>query len=449
MKALQLSYCLFAVLFYRSAAGQTADMISGADPAAMVNPFLGTSGDHGQLSPAASYPFSMLSIGPQTYPKLHAGYEYEAKRFDGFTHNRFEGVGCQGSGGNILIKPFVGSSPEGQLIKVSQSARPGYYQVFFENKINAQMAVFEKSGMHRYQFPEGEKGFFIDLSHTLANRFVAEEHHVKGNTLSGWIEARTTCNAGTYKMYYHMEFSGKVSFKETNTHQLICKVASEDKWAEIKVSLSSVSIAYAKTSLNRGTFEELKKNAYDGWNRELSKINVNGDSSRMKLFYSLLYRTLQSPYKVSENDGLFRATNASIQKSKNTIYNGWAIWDNYRTQLPLLSIGWPQEYKGMVTSLTQLFQYGKKDFATQTEPTNTVRTEHAIVVLLDAYRKGYPVDFATIADSLIRDVDRLDFSKPDKALESSYDTWALAEILKTIGKTELAQQYKNKALEYK
>jgi putative alpha-1,2-mannosidase len=57
-----------------------------------VNVFLGSSGDHGQMSPAASYPFSMLSIGPETYPSTHTGYEFLAKEFLGFTHNRMEGL---------------------------------------------------------------------------------------------------------------------------------------------------------------------------------------------------------------------------------------------------------------------------------------------------------------------------------------------------------------------
>ena len=69
--------------------------------------------------------------------------------------------------------------------------------------------------------------------------------------------------------------------------------------------------------------------------------------------------------------------------------------------------------------------------------------------MLDAYRKGYPVDFAGIADSLKADVDKLDFSHPDKALESSYDTWAFSQILSIMGKTELSNQYKQKALAYK
>ncbi len=39
-----------------------------------VNVFLGSSGDHGQMSPSASTPFNMMSIGPQTNPHNHTGY---------------------------------------------------------------------------------------------------------------------------------------------------------------------------------------------------------------------------------------------------------------------------------------------------------------------------------------------------------------------------------------
>jgi len=420
----------------------------GNNTASLVNVFLGTSGDHGQLSPAASYPFSMMSIGPQTYPKLHAGYEYEAKRFLGFTHNRFEGVGCQGSGGNILIKPFTGNNTEAELIKTRQSASPGYYQAAFTNQINAEFSVYQKSGMHRYAFPEGEKGFVIDLSHTLANKFVNETHLLSENSISGWVESKTTCNVGVYRVYYYLQFPNTVTIKKTGAHTLLATLPAKERSAEIRIAFSSVNVQYAKSQLFKGSFDQMRLLSVAGWNKRLNRIDVQGDEVRKRTFYSLLYRTLQSPYVISEPDGAYRATNGVEQKSTDTLYNGWAIWDNYRTQLPLLAVAWPEKYKGIVTSIANLFASGKKDFATQTEPTNTVRTEHAIVVLLDAYRKGFKVNFESIADSLIKDVDRLDFSKPDKALESSYDTWAMAEIATILKRKELSANYRLKASDY-
>ncbi|WP_414703893.1 glycoside hydrolase domain-containing protein [Pontibacter sp. 13R65] len=419
-------------------------------PAEKVNVFLGSSGDHGQLSPAASYPFSMLSIGPQTYPTTHMGYDHLAKQFLGFTHNRFEGVGCLGSGGNILVKPFLGDKPDAsELIKAEESAGPGYYNVGFSNQIKAAVTVYKNNGLHRYQFPAGKKGIYIDLSHVFVGRFVAEEHTATGNTVSGWIDAQTTCSAGTYRLYYAMQFRQPVSLEALNKHELIAWLDSDVQEAALEVAFSSVDVAYARAALASETLEEMSRKSASDWNQLLGRIQVKGNPEREELFYSLLYRTVQSPYVVSEEDGKYRAIDGSLQTSKNTVYNGWAIWDNYKTQLPLLSFAYPEKFQDIASSIANLYPYGKKDFATAHEPSNTVRTEHALVVLLDAHRKGYKIDFPSILDSLQAEVNRLDYTTPDKALESSYDAWALSQILKELKQDKLSEKYKQKALEYK
>lgn len=448
MKNTFITLSVFTLLFTTFKASSQTKKPAETSPSSLVNVFVGSSGDHGQMSPAASYPFSMLSIGPQTYPNLHMGYEHKAKVFLGFTHNRFEGVGCQGSGGNILIKPFLGDDAGTSILnKVTEQAGPGFYQVAFSNHIAAKIAVYQNAGVENYSFPQGKKGFFIDLSHTLANRFVAEEHELGSNEITGWIDSRTTCNVGTYRVYYCIKFNQPVTFVPGNEHKLTANVDAAQ--VQLSVAVSSVDVTHAKASVKTIGFEQMKAQSNEGWNKVLSRVKVKGNPEREKLFYSMLYRTVQSPYVVSETDGSYRATDGSLQITKDSVYNGWAIWDNYRTQLPLLSILYPDKYKSITTSLTNLYQYGKKDYATKHEPSNTVRTEHAIVVLLDAYRKGYKVDFGKVIDSLKAEVDRLDFSHPDKALESSYDCWALSQIMTITGNKELSEKYKQKALGYK
>ncbi|WP_158797649.1 glycoside hydrolase domain-containing protein [Pedobacter sp. L105] len=445
------NYLFILLLFPFVLRAQTANAQQAEKSlSAGVNVFLGSSGDHGQMSPSASYPFSMLSIGPQTYPNLHMGYEYKAKVFLGFTHNRVEGVGCQGSGGNILIKPYLGTDPAASaLIKTSESAAPGNYQVGFSNQIHAAFTVVEKQGLENYEFPVGAKGFYFNLRHTLANRFVSEEHQIEGQTISGYVESKTTCSVGTYKTYYVISFDKPVKWADSANHKLTATLNDAETSASIRISFSSVDVAHARAGLNTQGFAAMKADATKGWDEVLGRIKVEGDPERAKLFYSLLYRTMQSPYVITDKDGSYRATDGSLQHSKEPLYNGWSIWDNYRTQLPLLSVIVPEKYKGMTTSIANLYVHGKKDYATNHEPSNTVRTEHAIVVLLDAYRKGYKVDFASICDSLIKEVDHLDYGHPDKALESSYDTWALAQILKVLKKDELSAKYLKKAAEYK
>ncbi|WP_205945595.1 glycoside hydrolase domain-containing protein [Pedobacter frigiditerrae] len=418
------------------------------EPVKLVNVFLGSSGDHGQLSPAASSPFGMMSIGPQTYPNLHAGYEHNAKLFLGFTHNRFEGVGCTGSGGLLLIKPFLGDEKD-ELIKTVEDASPGYYHVGFENKIDVKLTAGNKSGIHKYLFPKGKKGVYIDFSHALSRGFVAEEHTVNNKGIEGWIEARTTCSEGKYKVYYQIYFGKKITVKSINEHKLNVFFDENETEEEIRIGFSAVNHDYAVINANNLWFDRLKQKSQNEWNEKLSTIKAEGDITSQKLFYSLLYRTMQSPYLISEADGSYKTSNGTTNQSKEAYYNGWAVWDNYRTQLPLLSIIQPKAFQDMTSSIASLYLSGKKDYATQKEPSNTVRTEHAIVVLLDAYRKGYKVDFAKIADSLVSEINRLDFSKPDKALEASYDVWALAQIFNHLKQPELYKKYLEKAADYK
>lgn len=410
-----------------------------------VNVFLGSSGDRGQMSPAASYPFSFMSIGPQTYPDLHMGYEHRAKTFLGFTHNRFEGVGCKGSGGNILIKPFTGNEV---LTKATETAGPGFYEVGFTNGIHARMAVYQNNGVEEYTFPvQGQSRFYIDLSHTLSNRFMFEQHAATDTTISGWVESTTTCNVGVYRVYYVIHFNASVAITDSGAHKLL--VQTKSKNVRLNIAFSSIDEQHAMNDLSKSGFEQVKAKSAKAWKDMLGVVQVKGDPERMKLFYSLLYRTIQSPYVISAKDNTYRAIDGSLQHNDRSVYNGWSIWDNYRTQLPLLSVLYPQQYRDMAFSIANLYPYGKKNYATQHEPSNTVRTEHAIVILLDAYRKGYPIDLNKIADSLIAEGNRLDFGSPDKALESSYDCWALSQLLAIAGRKEESDRFFTKAAEYK
>lgn len=415
-----------------------------------VNVFLGSSGDQGQMSPAAGSPFGMMSIVPQTYPNTHTGYEHYAKWYKGFAHTIVEGVGCMGSGGHLLVRPFLGTYQADQYLeRISQQAGPGWYQVSFGNGIQAALSANDKSGIHQYAFPAGKKGLYIDLLYALANGVTAGEYKTEQNSINGWLEARTTCGAGRYKLFYCLQFSREVRFEELQRGRLLALLNDDTRELQISVGISSVSTAHAVSNCHSITQPQMKELAAASWQQMLSRISAKGSADKVSLFYSLLYRTMQSPFNVSEKDGSYKGQDGMIHQSKDAYYNGWAIWDNYRTQLPLLSVIDTARYRQMIQSLAGLYKYGKKNFAGPNEPSNTVRTEHAVVVLLDALRKGYNWDYSLIRDSLFAEAEKLDFSKPDKALESCYDLWALASICQIKGDTAEARQYFAKAAGYK
>jgi putative alpha-1,2-mannosidase len=417
-------------------------------PTNHVNVFLGTSGDHGQMSPSASSPFNMMSIGPQTLPNIQSGYEHYAKKFLGFTHTRIEGVGCTGSGGNILIKPLLNGDIDTELLKKGEHGEPGYYSVNFENGLKADMSVKHNFGIHRFKFPNKNTGLMIDLSFAFVNRFVKEEHTIENNQISGWIDTETTCSRGVYRIYYSIKIANPDTIHKIAEHKY--QVTGKDsETMEVRIGFSSVSVAYAKEKIEDIPFEELEQQTSGEWNHLLGRIQVEGEKDREDLFYSLLYRGLQAPYLISEDDGTYAAIDGTTQKMDHNIYNGWAIWDNYREQLPLLSLAYPEKYDDISRSIANMYNYGKQDWATKTEPSPTVRTEHAVVVLLDAYRKGFDIDFESIKNPLLEEMDNLGYGAPDKALESSYDIWAMSQILKITGDTTLSKKYLKKAEEYK
>lgn len=408
-------------------------ILHGQSKTELTNVFLGSSGDHGQLSPAASSPFHHMSIAPQTYPTLHMGYEHLAKEILGFTHNRFEGVGCKGSGGLILVKPFLGLQDDGKpLIKEQEKAGPGYYDIALKSRIKAQFAVHENFGIHQYTFPAGEKGLTLDLAHAFNGAFVSNAYTLtKDGVLKGSIRSRTTCGVGIYSIHYAIAVANNNQWKGAD-NLLTLQLDNQTQKVTLRIAFSAVSTDYAEATLKANstkTYAQVKADSDHRWETYLSGITVKGDPNREKLFYSLLYRTLQSPYQINESDGHYRGTDGQIHQSKGNRYHGWAIWDNYKTQLPLLELLYPQQYQNIVSSVSDLYRYGKFDFAGPNEPANSVRTEHAAVVLLDASKKGYDIHLSAIRDSLVRDNMRFDFSKPDKYLEAAYDMWAMAGLL--------------------
>lgn len=73
-----------ALLAAGAALAFTAPAIAREKPVDLVDPFVGTLADFGQLSPAAVAPYGMVQLGPDTDPANHAGYDYAARSLRGF-----------------------------------------------------------------------------------------------------------------------------------------------------------------------------------------------------------------------------------------------------------------------------------------------------------------------------------------------------------------------------
>jgi putative alpha-1,2-mannosidase len=242
------------------------------------------------MSTSTAALFNMLSIRPHTNPHTNIGYEYYAKEYEGFTHTHLEGVGCKGSGGNILVKPIINKDIKTKLLKTKQYATSGYYEVSFSNGITAAMSVLHNFGLEHYTFPNDtyENGIFIDLSFALTNRFVAEEHSINNNIILGWIDTRTTCHIDTYRIGYALEVYNLNKFEKLNNHQYYASLNTNSQSTTIEVGFSSTSVKYAKDRLRKSNLKTIKTTVNKEWNSLFSRVKVKGKAERENLFYGLL-----------------------------------------------------------------------------------------------------------------------------------------------------------------
>ena len=412
-----------------------------------VNLFMGSSGDNGQLAPGATVPFGVVCVCPDSDPRTHAGYNYEVTKVTGISINRLSGVGCSGGGGNMRIRP-VHPSEELHIDKQTEEAVPGYYATSFTNGIKTELTANNLMAVERYIYPDNlPASLWIDFSSCFERKATYEYHQVSETCLEGFIHAKTVCSRGEYKLYFSMHTDKPFQLKEKESELPCLDFGNETKEVEVRIALSALGENEARLEYaqwKNKSFAQLKKASYKEWEDKLASINVKGGTEDDKfIFYTSLYRACLSPVDVTSTDGRYLGTDGKIYQADGfRYYSNWSLWDTFRTKFPLLVLLEPAKMRDMATSLLHLYRTGKKDWATPYESTTTVRTEHAVILLLDAYRKGITdLDFSIGYNGMKEEMERLLMLSPDQKMESACDLWAMAQISDIIGKTEDAKAY--------
>lgn len=432
---------------------------------AYIDPFIGTAGDHGQLHPAASMPFGMVQMGPETPGRPHSGYDYYSTEFLGFSHLRTDGVGCRGSGGSVLTradyinddKPMSFSPVK--LDKTSEQATAGYYSVVYgQDKILAEMTVSPASGWQIYQFPKaGEVVISVDLTNAHHKFYEADYQVSDSGEVNGRVRAATVCDLGKFQTYFNLMPSQKPQkVSQVDQHKFLLHYSVQaGKKIALHTGFSAVSTNTAKearlTDANIGGFTQAKQHAKNLWEQLLSKVQIEANDETKKIFYSHLYRVYLSPSNLTHSTNTYRAPDNKVySKVDSDYYYGWSIWDNFRTQLPLLTILEPSKMREITASLAKLYTQDKQNWATQNAPLPSVRTEHSAIVLLDAWQKGIRgFDLAPLLPYLVEESAQMPRKSPDQILEAAYGDWAIAKLAKLAGDEKRYQQFLSKAAQYR
>ena len=417
-----------------------------------VNLFIGTSGDNGQVAPGAAAPFGMVCVCPDNDPRSHAGYDYAVTKVSGISVNRLSGVGCSGGGGNLRIRP-VAPSQELHIKKSREKATPGYYSTAFTNGIKTELTATNAMAVERYKFPRSlSAALWIDFASTFEDVATCHYKRISETCIEGYVQAKNVCGHGRYKLYFSLNTSHPFQLEEQKETTACLTFGKKVRSVEVRIGLSALSSELASWECARWEkmdFEDVKSRTADQWEKQLSAIDVKGGKKDDRvIFYTSLYRTCLSPADVSSPDGAYLGTDGKVYISEDfRYYSNWSLWDTFRTKFPLLVLTEPAKMRDMATSLIHLYATGKKDWSTGFESTPTVRTEHAVILLLDAYRKGITnLDFRKGYAGMKQEMERLPMRSPDQKMESAYDLWAMAKIAEIIGEKADSEQYRQRSV---
>jgi putative alpha-1,2-mannosidase len=361
-------------------------------------------------------------------------------------------VGCSGGGGNLRIRP-VAPSQELHIKKSREKATPGYYSTAFTNGIKTELTATNAMAVERYKFPRSlSAALWIDFASTFEDVATCHYKRISETCIEGYVQAKNVCGHGRYKLYFSLNTSHPFQLEEQKETTACLTFGKKVRSVEVRIGLSALSSELASWECARWEkmdFEDVKSRTADQWEKQLSAIDVKGGKKDDRvIFYTSLYRTYLSPADVSSPDGAYLGTDGKVYISEDfRYYSNWSLWDTFRTKFPLLVLTEPAKMRDMATSLIHLYATGKKDWSTGFESTPTVRTEHAVILLLDAYRKGITnLDFRKGYAGMKQEMERLPMRSPDQKMESAYDLWAMAKIAEIIGEKADSEQYRQRSV---
>lgn len=421
--------------------------VFASDNSKYVNLFIGTAGDNGQVDPGAAVPYGMVRACPDSDPRSHSGYDFDITRISGFSINRLSGVGCSGAGGNISIKPSR-STDSLFIDKSSELAVPGYYTTILSNGVKAELTATHNVVLERFTYSaESDKNISVDLRSSFTKLLAMDYQIISPTEIVGYIQAANTCDKGAYKLYFSLTANQDCSLlSEENGVLDLSFGGTADRPFEVRIAISPISIETARAenqNIAAYSFEQIKEQAKSAWQKKLSVIDVEGSEDNKTLFYTSLYRTFLSPANVTSLNRDYLGTDGNVYKATDfSYYSSWSIWDTCRTKFPLLTLIDANAMSDFCNSLCKLYMHGKQDWSTDHESTPSVRTEHTVILLLDAYMKGIKPTYINEAyEGLKNEMNTLRMKSPDQKIEACNDLWAMANLAKLLGHEEDSKHY--------
>ena len=348
-------YVLFAMMLFVS--GNVSAQYADA-----VDPRIG-SGGHGHVFVGANVPWGMVNVGPvQPYHGWDwcSGYHESGDSIVGFSNTHLSGTGCSDLG-DITLMPIYGYARTGGARKdivndiasryshAHEVVEPGYYKILLSKwAIRAEMTATERTAIHRFTFPKGNRyaNVVLDLEGGIGDR--AKETRIlpyDTNTLVGY---RSSYGWTNHTVYYVISFDKP--FKDLVMNGIdgrYCQAIFEVEPGEViqaRVAISPVSEmgALANLQVEQGDkdFETIRAEAKGRWNKELGRIRAKFDNPKdSTIFYTAMYHSLFAPQLWNDVTGDYMGADGMIHRSPDfQNHTTWSLWDTYRAMHPLATL---------------------------------------------------------------------------------------------------------------
>jgi predicted alpha-1,2-mannosidase len=402
------------------------------EPISYVKGFTGTGG-YGGILPAASAPFGMVQLGPDTRFTGGTTYLYSDSLVYGFSHLHKSGGGCT-TFTDIAFLPITDflttdnlQYPDNVSARFShdhESFEPGYYKVKLLNtNIDVELTATERCGMHRYIYPKGKaQQLILDLkigyehgctiypeddfdTVKVAHIEIVNQYAVKGYRITNgftpelysYFYAEFSKPIKSYQLYADKKLKSGADELTGRDLRLVMEFGEDDsKTLLSRVGISPSSMENAAKNLhaeiNTWDFDIIKKQTQISWNKTLSAIQISDNNSPQKeMFYTSLYLSAIYPMLYSDVTGEYRSSDMKVHKGDFRYYAGvLGLWDTFRAQLPLLTILRPDITNDLMKTFLEHYNNSGQlpQWVSGGQENHGMIGYHAMPVIADAYFKG-------------------------------------------------------------
>lgn len=481
-----------------------------------VDPFIGTGG-HGHLYPGATVPFGMVQLSPDTSNDRWdscSGYHQSDGSIMGFSHTHLSGTGCPDmldvllvpATGPVHLEPGPLDNPDlgyrSRYDRETETARPGYYSVHLtDTRIRAELTATNRTGLHRYTFPQGEAGhILLDFVHggkkwwgenremVLDNahlKLIGNDTIIGGRQVFQWASGRWTFFAlklsrPVWRVQFYSD-NQPTDGSEVRGKNLKAALHFPDAGEApllVKVGISAVDAEGALRNLESELpdfdFDRVHAAARNAWETELSKVRATfSDDVDQRIFYTAHYHMLLAPTVFHDVDRRYRGMDNAVHTLKpgEANYSTYSLWDTYRAVHPFFTITQADRVPGMVGGLVRMGQQsptGVPIWPLQGRETDMMIGYHAAAVMAEAAVKGFKgIDYkaglevlskrAFVDDvhglGLYRQLGYIPADKVDEAvsrtLEYAYSDWCTSKLASEIGARKTAETLRSRSRNYR